>query len=203
MLYADDSVILASGSTPQEVTNKLSQDLKSRSEWFVDNKLSLHIGKTEFILFGSRTRLARIEQCQIPFNGTVIKSKQSVKYLGVILDQCLSGEEMALYIIKKISCKLRFLYRQRRFLTQQLRRDLSVALIQSHFDYCRLAWQTTLSKVLKSKLQVLQNKMVRFILDLPPRSHIGHEQLKAVNLLEVESRIKQIRLNYVLKFFTT
>ena len=35
----------------------LQKELEVVSEWFVDKKLSLHLGKTESILFGSRSRL--------------------------------------------------------------------------------------------------------------------------------------------------
>ena len=45
----------------------------------------------------------------------------------------------------------------------------------------------------KNKLQVRQNKMVRFILKLGPRSHIGDEELRTVRMLKVEDRVKQLK----------
>ena len=36
----------------------LQNELEIVSEWLVDNKLSLHLGKTESILFGSRPRFS-------------------------------------------------------------------------------------------------------------------------------------------------
>ena len=53
LLYADDSALLVSDKNPQCVADKLSKELESCRQWLVDNKLSLHIGKTEFVLFGS------------------------------------------------------------------------------------------------------------------------------------------------------
>ena len=53
-LYADDSTLVVSGKTPTEIENKLSQELKSQSMWLEENKLSLHLGKTESILFASK-----------------------------------------------------------------------------------------------------------------------------------------------------
>ena len=50
LLYADDSTILFSHRDPDQIASKLSKVLKSCSEWLVDNKLSLHLGKTECIL---------------------------------------------------------------------------------------------------------------------------------------------------------
>ena len=54
LLYADDSAILVSGKNKEHITSALSKDLELVSHWLVDNKLSLYIGKTESILFGSK-----------------------------------------------------------------------------------------------------------------------------------------------------
>ena len=59
LLYADDSTILFSHSDPDQIANKLGKVLKSCSDWLVDNKLSLHLGKTECILFGPKTKLEK------------------------------------------------------------------------------------------------------------------------------------------------
>ena len=56
LLYADDSAILYSHKNPEVISRKLSSELESCSKWLVDNKLSLHLGKTECILFGSRKK---------------------------------------------------------------------------------------------------------------------------------------------------
>ena len=41
--------------------------------------------------------------------------------------------------------------------------------------------------------------MIRFILKLPARAHKGQPQLDAVNFLNVQDRISQLRLNYGFK----
>lgn len=57
LLYADDNGILEAGKHISEIESILSSDLELISEWLVDNKLSLHLGKTESILFGSKPKL--------------------------------------------------------------------------------------------------------------------------------------------------
>ena len=54
LLYADDSALIVSGSDPQAIADALSVELESCRQWLMDNKLSLHLGKTESILFGSK-----------------------------------------------------------------------------------------------------------------------------------------------------
>ena len=65
LLYTDDSALLASSSDVSEIEDVLSRELESVSEWLVVNRLSLHLGKTESILFGSNKRLAKRNQIKI------------------------------------------------------------------------------------------------------------------------------------------
>ena len=44
----------------------------------------------------------------------------------------------------------------------------------------------------------MQNKMVRFVLDLDPRAHVGKQQRKD-GLLSVKDRVIQLKLNQVFK----
>ena len=57
LLYADDSALIISGFDPKEIAKELSKELESCRQWLIDNKLSLHLGKTEEILFGSKRKL--------------------------------------------------------------------------------------------------------------------------------------------------
>ena len=57
LMYADFSALMVSGKNLEEIEQQLSQQLHSVSEWLVDNKLLLHLGKTESILFGTKHKL--------------------------------------------------------------------------------------------------------------------------------------------------
>ena len=54
------SAILYSHKDPRVISERLGQELESCSKWLMDNKLSLHLGKTESILFGSKRKLKKI-----------------------------------------------------------------------------------------------------------------------------------------------
>jgi len=116
LLYADDSSILVTGKDRLQIEQELSKELQSVSEWLVDNKLSLHLGKTESILFGSKIRFKKGSSLNISCNGTDIKSTSSVKYLGALLDNSLSCDEMVTSLIQKVNSRLKFLYRKHNFL---------------------------------------------------------------------------------------
>ena len=70
---------------------------------------------------------------------------------------------------------------------------LTTALIRCHFDYA--SWFSGLSKKHKSKCQVLQNKVVRYLINLTPRTHVGVNEFKCVNMLPVNYIVYQLKLH--------
>ncbi len=64
ILYADDSALLVSGKDTTEIERVLSVELKSIREWSID-KLSLHFGKAESILFGFKRLHKSLLQCHV------------------------------------------------------------------------------------------------------------------------------------------
>ena len=107
---------------------------------------------------------------------------------------------MALSIINKINNKLKFLYRKNRFLTPTLRRLLSNALIQPHFDYAYSAWYPNLTKKLKNRIQTSQNKCIRFRLQLDKTTHMSHKEFETLNWLPVTERFNQCINSIVFKY---
>ena len=116
------------------------------------------------------------------------------------LDQCLSGDSIVNSIITKVSGRLKFLYRHSQYFNQKLRENLWSALLQCHIDYCCTSWYSGINKTHQRKLQIIQNKMARFILNLSPREHISQVHLDSIKALTIHYRLKQLRLNH--KFST-
>ena len=85
LLYADDTALLVSGTDIHEIEQTLATELKCVRDWLIDNKLSLHLGKTESILFGSKQKLNKQGHVNLNITcaGNIIQSKSQVKYLGV------------------------------------------------------------------------------------------------------------------------
>ena len=65
LLYAGDSALLVSGKNTQLIQESLSSELEAAREWLVNNKLSLNLGKTESILFGSKLKLHTCSSIQV------------------------------------------------------------------------------------------------------------------------------------------
>ncbi len=197
LLYADDTALIVSGKSAEIIQQILSSELESIREWLNDNKLSLNLGKTESILFGSKRRLHKHNTIQVQCAGNTLTCQSQVKYLGAKLDQSLSGQGMAENVISKSNARLKFLYRQVRNVDLKTKKLLVSALIQCHFDYASTSWYSGLTKKYKSRLQCTQNKVIRFLLNAPARSHIGAHEFGLIGMLPVELRVKQLKLNLV------
>ena len=145
--------------------------------WFVDNKLSIHLGEdqTNSILFASKLKRKNVKKLHIKYGDIQIKQHSKVKYLGYLLNETMSGEAMALNVVNRINNKLKFLYHKNSFLMPALRCLLCNALIQYHFDYACSAWYPNLPKKLKHRIQTTQDKSIHFCLQL---KHISHEEFE-------------------------
>ena len=73
--------------------------------------------------------------------------------------------------------------------------------MQPHFDYACSVWYPNLNKKFKTKLQTLQNKCVRFCLQLDNKAHVGITEFKQINWLPVNYRFRQCLAANVFKFF--
>ena len=114
----------------------------------------------------------------------------------------MSGESMALKVINKIISRLKFLHKKNIFLTPALRRLLCNALIQPHFDYASSACYPNLAEKMKNKIQITQNKCIRYCLQLDKMNHISKNEFETRNWLPVKGRFNQSINSIVFKYFT-
>jgi hypothetical protein len=152
-------------------------------------------------LFAPERKVKFISEFAVKCHEFVIKSVEKVKYLGVTIDKVIRGDYIVDNIINKFNCRLKFLYRNRSWLNTRSRSMLSSDLIQCYFDYCS-SWYSSITKASYKKLQVGKNKVVRYILDMKPRTRVSYEVLNLSNMLSVPDRVIQLRLNHVLIFLT-
>ena len=102
IVFADDTNFFYSGDNLSQVCETVSSELGKLHSWFQVNKLSLNIGKTNFMIFGSK-------QCEanhvVSINGMNIKRFYVTKFLGVHIDSHLNWGEHINHIKSKISKK--------------------------------------------------------------------------------------------------
>ncbi len=74
MLYADDSVLLVSDKNLKVVSDTLSRELETCNVWLIDNRLSLHLGKTEAMLCGTKGKIKNREGFGVKCMNTPIET---------------------------------------------------------------------------------------------------------------------------------
>ena len=148
-LYADDTCLLFQHKDMERIKEELTKNLSNICDWFMDNKLSIHFGedKTKSVLFSTKNRKRKIGTLDIQYGDVKIKQYSKVTYLGCELDERLLGVAVALKVINKINRRLKFLYRNYRYLIPYLKRPLCNALIMELTTF----WLCLLSLVSKSK----------------------------------------------------
>ena len=198
-LYADDSALIFSHSDPLAIADRLSHELSCCREWLIDNRLSLHVGKTECILFGTSRRLNRVGDFQITCNGDVVSQVTSVKYLGVKLDQHFKFSDHINEVVKKCVGRISFLFRHSSSLDFECRKILCVSLVQPYLDYCCSTWYSSISQRLRSKLEVVQRRMVKFVNSQDVYYHVDLGDFRNLSWLSFPDRVSFFNLMHVFK----
>ena len=169
--------------------------------WLEENKLSIHLGKTESILTASKIRLARTDSLKISCGSVGIESKSKITYLGLTFDNDMSFSSMGNSVIKIVNAKLKFLYRKSAFFGTNEKKLLCSALVNPHFEYACNAWYRSVNAKVKHKLQTAQNKMIRYLLNYGCRRHIGFSDFKKSNCLDINARVDYMSLNLMFNIF--
>ena len=97
-LFADDTNIFCSNENVEVLQDTLNRELAKLFVWFSINKLSLNLGKTNYMLFQSRPPDLELH---LKIINADIPKVTATKFLGIIIDDRLKG---ALYRIQ-ILCR--------------------------------------------------------------------------------------------------
>ena len=102
LTYADATVIYVTARNAEEIGNTLTNKLAKVNEWLLNNNLLMHKGKTECILFGTDSKLASAN-FSVSVNGSDLKRVSEYKYLGVVMDKCLTWKARVKYLLAKLA----------------------------------------------------------------------------------------------------
>ena len=113
-------IILYSSKSVSDLEHHISADLRTVSEWFSTNLLTLNISKCNFVIFGSPQKMNRIQDILVKVEDTCIERTQSFKYLGVTLNQSMSWANHVDAISTKINQRIGLIRRIRNVLPLQV-----------------------------------------------------------------------------------
>ena len=200
MLYADDAVLFFSSKKSEDIESALNFDLKLVYEWVKENNLALNHKKTEFMLFGSQMKLAKLEKsiC-IQLEQHQISQVYIYKYLGVWLDPTLNWKEHVTKTSKKIGSRIALLGRSKRYLPLEGLKLLANALILPLFEYCCNTWSNC-SQNVRDVIIKQHKKMARVILGANVRTPT-QENLNKLKWVSIQSRWNYFKCKMIYSVF--
>ena len=162
-MFADDTNLTCVGQSSSEIETKLNEELENVHRWLTANKLTLNDEKTEFMLIGSRSRLACVHNSPILKLGhRHIKRVYYKKSLGMVLDEQLKWDKHNEVQCKKISNSIALLKRARPFVPRHTLIKMYNAFVLPHFNYCSTIWNDGSGTII-NKLSKLQRRAARVI----------------------------------------
>jgi len=189
-LYADDTLFYFANPNIDVVSLALSNDLLHVANWLKANKLSLHIGKTNSMLISAKLRKRNQENNDLNLKlvDKIVSQVNSCKYLGIILDSNMKFTEQFDSILSKLKRAIGIFSRAAKFIPSNTRITLFNTLILPHIDYCSTIWSTSIRKLNLSKIQRIQNRAMRIILECHPRTHIT-DMLDTLKWMSIKQRL--------------
>ena len=202
-MYADDTVIYFLARNAEDIGNKLSNELAIVNNWLLDNSFFLHLGKTECVLFGTDSRLSSAN-FSVSINGFNLNRVGEYKYLGVIMDECLTWKAHVKYLLSNECKRIGMLGRTRKNLSMQSADQVYKTFILPIFDYCDTAWNCC-GAVNSSKLEKLRRRSARIVM----KSKCGGKSLEYLKYENLSDRrvkhdlalIKKVLKNICPQFF--
>ena len=170
ILYADDTNIFYSGENLDQLCATVNNELRGVMQWFKTNRLSVNLKKTNFVMFGSPSKIRKLRKCEIFLDNINISRTNTAKFLGVIIDETLSWKNHINYIKGKISKNIGIIKRLKYKLPEKTLNTLYNTLVFPYLNYCNIIWANNKPTRLKSLL-VLQKRAMRVITNSPYNTH--------------------------------
>jgi exonuclease III len=188
--YADDTALYLSGPNIDDITKRLQTDLSRVADGFKQLGLQINATKTQTQIFRRNTQTPNVV---LSLFETRLEEHQTVKYLGVTIDNKLKFSEHIKTVISKQQASIHALRKIRSKLTQQTALAYHRTMMMPYSDFACIVYDPS-TQELKQRLEVLQKKSLRAALNQP----IGHtaDIRRTANATTQEAR----RLYFLLTF---
>ena len=135
----------------------IENDLSNLDDWFKANKLTLNVGKSVHMIFCKKKNV----DTSIKLGNTELPRVESVKFLGMWLDQNLTWDEHLSKLKSRMRRNMTMLQVGVNLLDIHSKNILYYAQIYSHLSYVLPLWGNMISTTKMDCIQKLQNKCVR------------------------------------------
>ena len=160
--FADDNTIAAISNN----VNSLIEILESESEiaitWFKENNMIVNPEKFQAIII--KKNKGTMDTYPLKISNREINSENSVKLLGIEIDNKLNFDNHVSSLCKKAASQLNALSRFQKYLGINEKKIIINSFVYSHFNYCPLVWHFCSSKSVR-KIEKIQERCLRILLN--------------------------------------
>ena len=158
--YADDNTLSYFSKTMPDLVRVLENETNVALTWLDRNEMIANPDKFHALLV--RKDRENTAGQNISFQGHAIKSEETVKLLGVTLDNKLNFDTHISNLCKKAAAQLNVLKRLRSFIGFEQKKVLVQSFVYSNFNYCPLVWHFSSMKSLQ-KIEKSQESALGFL----------------------------------------
>jgi len=138
ILFADDTSIIISNTSPEEFKSNISLVLIETSNWFQSNLLTLNCDKTHFLQF--LTKKHKDIKMQTISSNTIITNINSTKFLGLIIDSTLSWKDHITGLTSKLNKACYAIRAIKPFMSLDVMKMIYYSYVHSVISYGIVFW---------------------------------------------------------------
>ena len=156
LLFADDTSIFLSHTDQDYLISTMNDELEKINIWMKTNKLSVNIGKTNYIIFRPKQKSISMN-LPILFDTKPIKRVNVVKFLGIFINENISWKCHIDHVCNNISKSIGIISRSRFLLSTRTKLSILTSLLKNVNTpvYFRHAGQPGTVSVLRDRTQFI------------------------------------------------
>ena len=156
-----------------------------------------NVSKTEVVLFKSSRNVTDVP-LKLKLNGKRFYPTNSVKYLGINIDENLNWKQQISNIAIKLNRANGILSKLRHFIDRKTLKSIYHAIFEPHLYYSSLVWAQNSNSI--KRLFVLQKKSLRIIYFLNHNAHTS-PLFRELNILKLPDKITLENCFFINKYF--
>ena len=191
-IYADDTQIYFEFDKEDidALKDKIRAVFENLNKWMAAFKLKLNVSKTKLIMFNPKMCASKVRNSfgSIQIGTATLTLSETVKNLGVIIDQDLTFKDQISAVIKACNYAIYNLKPLKKYIPLQLFVTIVHQEVISRLDYCNALYLHLPKRQLK-RLQIVINRCARMIFGLKRTARITTYLKTRLHWLPIAARI--------------
>ena len=137
-LFADDVILTCIDKNPNILQHETNAELKKIEYCMKTNNLTINYKKTNYMIITKRKINKSLFKIKIAQNEII--QKDSVKYLGIIIDNKMNWTQHINYLNAKLCKGSWVVWKLKKYVNIHTLKIIYYSLIYSHLKYCVTSW---------------------------------------------------------------